>query len=114
MDPQHAPASCPVQRLPRARGDGPRERIQASYGKGAPPRTRGWTIIIIAFFACIFGSPAHAGMDRIVSVYLWPLRRLPRARGDGPPRGYLVNKQSKAPPRTRGWTHIHPNQHLRR
>ena len=52
----------------------------------------------------VFGSPAHAGMDRVWLSGCFPSRRLPRPRGDGPPSPSAPLSHSPAPPPTRGWT----------
>jgi len=58
--------------------------IIVSYHQGAPPRTRGWTLLMIETIQDDIGSPAHAGMDRMRIGGRGAGFRLPRARGDGP------------------------------
>ena len=98
-------------RFPRARGDGPVERLSRSLnlsvfpahagmdrmalvlgacGKPFSPRTRGWTVPQVGHLLRMAVFPAHAGMDR------WT--RLPPAR------------PALFSPRTRGWTASCPSR----
>ena len=44
MDPARAPPTPATGRLPRTRGDGPRERLRRRREAAASPHTRGWTL----------------------------------------------------------------------
>ncbi len=90
--------------LPRTRGDGPRDVVFRPSQHGAPPHTRGWTAIRGVVAGAAGGSPAHAGMDPACRRAPSHGRRLPRTRGDGPPRHVAIARRGRAPPHTRGWT----------
>ena len=104
MDPRCSTPSSTRRRLPRVRGDGPREAHRRGDGRGAPPRARGWTLPFRLRCGLALGSPACAGMDPEASYFFAWYRGLPRVRGDGPPIVGAVTRQSMAPPRARGWT----------
>ena len=104
MDPKRAAVLDFLFRLPRARGDGPRPQSACPWPSGAPPRTRGWTPRVPSTRPQRHGSPAHAGMDPEWGFRRLDLRRLPRARGDGPQGSRPAAHRGEAPPRTRGWT----------
>ncbi len=104
MDPRPRRRSCAAPRLPRARGDGPSAVTSPISVFMAPPRTRGWTAHGTAAGQGVYGSPAHAGMDRWRSPGWFPVPWLPRARGDGPASRATPCSPAGAPPRTRGWT----------
>ncbi len=63
MDPSATRSPRLRTRLPRTRGDGPRTRLDQAPNYGAPPHTRGWTLLVPVLTVAIGGSPAHAGMD---------------------------------------------------
>ncbi len=91
-------------RLPRLRGDGPREHLEGTGLRQAPPPTRGWTRHRGGRDFRSHGSPAYAGMDpRRPFPRRGPLR-LPRLRGDGPGVRSVLLGGVWAPPPTRGWT----------
>ena len=104
MDPSVVGALGALTRLPRARGDGPRQREGVRMVIGASPRTRGWTHSAVLGTGGAGGFPAHAGMDpgRTTAGRLG--YRLPRARGDGPVSFVSSMCRIVASPRTRGWT----------
>ena len=63
MDP-HQIARHPVDgRLPRLRGDGPRDLPKQEQFTLAAPPTRGWTLKVQRDLFAIAGCPAYAGMD---------------------------------------------------
>ena len=90
--------------LPRARGDGPESRTLSEQSFAAPPRSRGWTRARRARARRHRGSPALAGMDPRSGARPSSVRRLPRARGDGPIVCFPDCGLIGAPPRSRGWT----------
>ena len=54
------------ERLPRTRGDGPKGTRSERARYQAPPHTRGWTVHLLGGRHLVAGSPAHAGMDRLM------------------------------------------------
>ena len=84
IDPPRGRGSCDPFGLPRPRGDRPnlaRCRWPAAL---APPPTRGSTLAFDRLNISAFGSPAHAGIDPVVTFALIRAGRLPRPRGDRP------------------------------
>ena len=86
MDPRirHTENSLLPRRLPRLRGDGPRELpnksqfLVAARLRGLDPKpTRGWSGLVI-------GCPSYAGMDPTAARRFRVYTGLPRLRGDGP------------------------------
>ena len=104
MDPTSPRPSAPRWRLPRTRGDGPLRPVLSTEVVGAPPHTRGWTLLDHLPRLRDGGSPAHAGMDPILSTFRPLYRGLPRTRGDGPGSVFAEPAVGLAPPHTRGWT----------
>ncbi len=104
MDPTPASTASGRSRLPRVRGDGPRDRTAKLFGPLAPPRSRGWTRCAHRDVRHADGSPAFAGMDPLRPLAGQRRRWLPRVRGDGPYRRSHATCPSWAPPRSRGWT----------
>ncbi len=104
MDPLDVTSRRATRWLPRARGDGPRENIDAGVLQLAPPRSRGWTPDMTGTAVLEAGSPALAGMDPRRALHGRRWRWLPRARGDGPVLTLLTLGLAMAPPRSRGWT----------
>ena len=96
----------PTLRLPRTRGDGPRDLPSGCRSHRASPHTRGWTLKGSPRPSPRGGFPAHAGMD----PYRDRLRRrdpwLPRTRGDGPRASTSRVSSASASPHTRGWTRL--------
>ena len=106
MDPSVSVAgnAIVVRAPPHTRGWTPYLAVDAHDDGLAPPHTRGWTRASDRDGGRGCGSPAHAGMDLVMS---WPavaLSGLPRTRGDGPCVGAGVDCTLEAPPHTRGWT----------
>ena len=90
--------------LPRARGDGPPGCNGQTLPRLSPPRPRGWTLPGRRERRPHLVSPAPAGMD---PPHFFPerqIKRLPRARGDGPTPPPLCADRRSSPPRPRGWT----------
>ncbi len=108
MDPPCSARSRLAGRLPRSRGDGPRETGGHCGADLAPPLTRGWTRGLCARRRLGRGSPAHAGMDPPPDRAPGHPRRLPRSRGDGPQWATVNQTGLPAPPLTRGWTRRRP------
>ena len=90
--------------LPRSRGDGPALAVAPTSITEAAPLTRGWTVTSSRSSSAPTGCPAHAGMDPGGARHRMPGGRLPRSRGDGPPRVLARQESSAAAPLTRGWT----------
>ena len=63
MDRQSAVAEQPLDRIPRARGDGPRAYRERDEAEGDSPRSRGWTARRRRRRTPAPGFPALAGMD---------------------------------------------------
>ncbi len=98
------PEARHVRGLPRTRGDRPSSVSVCSRINSAPPHTRGSTLHSKATAKADQGSPAHAGIDRLIQhlkdAGLW----LPRTRGDRPRWQVPAVRQRPAPPHTRGST----------
>ena len=94
-------------RLPRARGDRPRNRNRRVIPQVAPPRTRGSPRDAPARLREFRGSPAHAGIAPMPLDAARHYVRLPRARGDRPCADSHRRTLELAPPRTRG-SPLHP------
>ena len=92
------------ERLPRTRGDRPLDGLNISCAIMAPPHTRGSTLQRNIGWTTLTGSPAHAGIDLSarsgIRLHIW----LPRTRGDRPLPRLLLDRDSRAPPHTRGST----------
>ena len=73
-------------RLPRTRGDRPKEVVRRPAVDAAPPHTRGSTRHDHGAGRPARGSPAHAGIDPAMRPPSPPCARLPRTRGDRPTR----------------------------
>ena len=104
MDPSHGTGAPPANRLPRTRGDGPRNGNRVTLLWKASPHTRGWTRDFHEAFRPRNGFPAHAGMDRARQLTPGSLGGLPRTRGDGPSSALFCVSVARASPHTRGWT----------
>ena len=104
MDPAAIFGITLFKRLPRARGDGPKEYTYWKTVKTASPRTRGWTLAANDVVMPAPGFPAHAGMDPFKNGAFSFSSWLPRARGDGPWSTGQYSAALAASPRTRGWT----------
>ena len=104
MDPTAWLTSTPRYRLPRARGDGPKNRVREYQKSRASPRSRGWTRRAAPSASGVRGFPALAGMDPLVVLIVLVRRGLPRARGDGPVALGGAVRAAWASPRSRGWT----------
>ena len=104
MDPTMAGRDRRGVRLPRARGDGPRQVERRPRRGAASPRSRGWTLRGLRGLRGLVGFPALAGMDPPAASGGKAPLRLPRARGDGPFAAIGRAVLSQASPRSRGWT----------
>ena len=104
MDPGGASPVRLRRRIPRARGDGPRPVRPNVWRKSDSPRSRGWTLQVLQVHVRRAGFPALAGMDLPQVGRYRVLRRIPRARGDGPQRKRGTVRKSVDSPRSRGWT----------
>ena len=104
MDPRARTELPPLCGLPRTRGDGPASLLAVPVPCRASPHTRGWTCIRQRAGVVDGGFPAHAGMDPPLQPGRRRSQRLPRTRGDGPPRPSRLSMRHWASPHTRGWT----------
>ena len=104
MDPPMENDVLELKRLPRLRGDGPLQLDKIERDQGAPPPTRGWTLLTARRGVHSGGSPAYAGMDPCSISSRASVWRLPRLRGDGPADDGPEVRDGRAPPPTRGWT----------
>ena len=104
MDPSSEIPRRPLDRLPRARGDGPRELLVRPIRLTASPRSRGWTLSRLRVRQSAVGFPALAGMDPARQISRSSSGGLPRARGDGPAGDVGAPLGPAASPRSRGWT----------
>ncbi len=104
IDPGDARGERAWKRLPRSRGDRPQAGAIYSRPYRAPPLTRGSTRRVGCAPHERAGSPAHAGIDPAAAVSSFAILRLPRSRGDRPPRRRVASGVVAAPPLTRGST----------
>ena len=107
MDPRRCCRPGAAARLPRTRGDGPRDAHSNDHPWSASPHTRGWTPGRLRDPLDPPGFPAHAGMDPRTWATRRSAPRLPRTRGDGPSWSSWYSDLSSASPHTRGWTRAH-------
>ena len=108
MDPRTLFLSSALARLPRLRGDGPREVASAAVAALAAPPTRGWTRPLWICSVPVQGCPAYAGMDPGQHSRERGTPGLPRLRGDGPDLMARQERGVLAAPPTRGWTRRAP------
>ena len=94
--------------IPRARGDGPNNRLTALLEAQDSPRSRGWTVADLQRLPARDGFPALAGMDRPRRGVVGRGDRIPRARGDGPEAPRPAPVPARDSPRSRGWTRFVP------
>ncbi len=92
------------RRFPRVRGDGPNEINQDPRFDEVPPRPRGWSRRAASALARFRGSPASAGMVPAYVPQSLPPAGFPRVRGDGPTWSTDRHRESRVPPRPRGWS----------
>ena len=92
------------KRLPRTRGDRPGNGNIILVAVWAPPHTRGSTLFGNTQIEQDLGSPAHAGIDRVLLPILALPGGLPRTRGDRPVILIPAILANMAPPHTRGST----------
>ncbi len=90
-------------RAPRASGDGPTVLRLAFRLRRCSPRERGWPHHRPLRLVRVLVLPARAGMAPASVTRGSPIRRAPRASGDGPLGLYAWWKQSTCSPRERGW-----------
>ena len=106
IDPRRRARPCDGTRLPRTRGDRPSCAPRQSCARRAPPHTRGSTHRQGHGGRSFVGSPAHAGIDPPRGRSLRADRGLPRTRGDRPSDPCARRSKRRAPPHTRGSTHL--------
>jgi len=104
IDPVPPCTACSRNRLPRTRGDRPRNDFCHQSAETAPPHTRGSTLLGAGFEFVVAGSPAHAGIDPHPRALRADDRGLPRTRGDRPASWTGHRTAIPAPPHTRGST----------
>jgi len=104
IDPSVGSANGPSSGLPRTRGDRPARDGVGAAERRAPPHARGSTQIQHPHRRLLSGSPARAGIDPLGAPEEWPLRRLPRTRGDRPRGKSRRYDTAVAPPHARGST----------
>ena len=80
-------SACPSLRLPRTRGDAPRETNGSDITYRIAPHTRGCTISTRYGTPPCPDCPAHAGMHLARASGVRADRRLPRTRVDAPQKG---------------------------
>ena len=98
--------------FPARAGMDRRRRSPTGSGSRDSPHARGWTAGVLTFLFVRNGFPARAGMDPAGGVGGGLRRRIPRTRGDGPPRPTVVLGTSTDSPHARGWTrHEHARRH---
>ena len=90
--------------IPRTRGDGPRPVPGSRSGLADSPHARGWTLLHLHAGRHPVGFPARAGMDPAPRIRYPVVARIPRTRGDGPPRGDSGPGHRGDSPHARGWT----------
>ena len=94
----------PWLRIPRTRGDGPRQHhVPAEFAPDSP-HARGWTVTGYMTPAERRGFPARAGMDPWRWSGVGRASGIPRTRGDGPGRFDASNRPRRDSPHARGWT----------
>ena len=91
-------------RLPRIRGDRPPQGLRSARCGWATPHTRGSTSSVLLTLPYSPGYPAYAGIDPHTTTSPPHFPRLPRIRGDRPPRIHSGCHHSRATPHTRGST----------
>ncbi len=105
----HRRSMCTWSRrcFPRASGDGPAAIAGKPASRWFPPRERGWSPADRSDNHRILVSPARAGM--VPESRLCTVRSpgFPRASGDGPCSGTLIDVMRTFPPRERGWSLTH-------
>ena len=104
MDPARRLSSTMADGIPRTRGDGPRSLCAIGSLLPDSPHPRGWTHGYRVGDLDLEGFPAPAGMDRYADFTLTLLTRIPRTRGDGPPRRRSRRAAPGDSPHPRGWT----------
>ncbi len=97
-----------VRGLPRTRGDRPCTRTQSRCRQRAPPHARGSTRPFRLRGRNERGSPARAGIDRILDDEPSTSGGLPRTRGDRPRPDLTDAEIASAPPHARGSTRFLP------
>ena len=105
--------SVGASRLPRSRGDRPRDGRTPLPRVTAAPLTRGSTHPDLGRRGAAPGCPAHAGIDPGTVWYPQAPLWLPRSRGDRPPACGSVDNDVQAAPLTRGSTRRAVGQHRR-
>ena len=90
--------------FPRTRGDGPVLAVVTEPFVVVPPHPRGWSLAERLGLHQATGSPAPAGMVRIMPAHAAAPMRFPRTRGDGPQRDTGRTDAFEVPPHPRGWS----------
>ena len=104
MDPAGRHQDHRPTRIPRTRGDGPSMSDLFHEGVGDSPHPRGWTRGGWFRPRSPTGFPAPAGMDPSPGGSATRSCRIPRTRGDGPPKNSPRPRRRGDSPHPRGWT----------
>ncbi len=104
IDPRACSCRPPRRRLPRMRGDRPRDGRSARGRERAAPHARGSTPQRVVIVRVSYGCPACAGIDpKSGRARSWS-HRLPRMRGDRPVCASVASVRAPAAPHARGST----------
>ena len=104
MDLAMTGAEIIAARIPRTRGDGPKDPRVVGGTLRDSPHTRGWTRHRRGPARLGHGFPAHAGMDPATTGPTPSRSWIPRTRGDGPLDRRCRRSGRTDSPHTRGWT----------
>ena len=104
IDPRLRATRSNRPRLPRMRGDRPRDGSTCPRISLATPHARGSTPCRLSCAELDPGYPACAGIDLFIGGIQMGLPRLPRMRGDRPAHEGESDRLSQATPHARGST----------
>ena len=109
MDPAPSRGRPRRPRIPRTRGDGPKNLAPDRRGRSDSPHPRGWTLRGASLMGGRLGFPAPAGMDPANERGSVGSSWIPRTRGDGPSAGVGGLAAAVDSPHPRGWTPCPPS-----
>ena len=104
IDPEHERLRLLLARLPRTRGDRPRQAAEDLAQRASPPHPRGSTRSAQTARYQALVSPAPAGIDHARPFLTCGTARLPRTRGDRPLPEPRDDVYVPSPPHPRGST----------
>ncbi len=104
IDPSRRNAGRRLRRLPRTRGDRPRDRVRLRRALESPPHPRGSTLGLPEHVRGAGVSPAPAGIDPRLRRKASAGPGLPRTRGDRPGSADREHPPARSPPHPRGST----------